>query len=226
MKKQNTQNRRQFFKHSAKLALALGAINQGFANENGASQSTNQDIFMKSSTQSVAKTHDARVKTLLISSHPYPERSFFIKGLEQAAGRVRGVQVRNLESVYGFDTSRIDGAAERALTRDFERVAFLFPTHWFNITPMMKAYLNEAWGSVGPGLWQGKEMLVISTAAGGSSTYGANGRVGVELKDIFLSMKASALHCGMRYLEPLVFQGVSSSELGNYQNALISRLTT
>ncbi|MFS6972503.1 NAD(P)H-dependent oxidoreductase [Escherichia coli] len=29
----------------------------------------------------------------------------------------------------------------------------IFPTHWFNITPMMKAWLNETWGSVGPGLW-------------------------------------------------------------------------
>ncbi|EHC2237115.1 flavodoxin family protein, partial [Escherichia coli] len=28
----------------------------------------------------------------------------------------------------------------------------IFPTHWFNITPMMKAWLNETRGSVGPGL--------------------------------------------------------------------------
>lgn len=167
----------------------------------------------------------AQVKTLLIASHPYPERSTFIKGLEEAARSVKGVEVRNLESLYGYDTRAIDGAKEREITRQYDRIVFLFPTHWFNITPMMKAYLNETWGSVGAGLWSGKEMLIVSTAAGGSSTYGKNGRVGVELKDVFLPMKASALHCGMTYLEPLVFEAVSYSKLESYQKALIERLS-
>lgn len=167
----------------------------------------------------------AQVKTLLIASHPYPESSTFIKGLEEAARSVKGVEVRNLESLYGYDTRAIDGAKEREITRQYDRIVFLFPTHWFNITPMMKAYLNETWGSVGAGLWSGKEMLIVSTAAGGSSTYGKNGRVGVELKDVFLPMKASALHCGMTYLEPLVFEAVSYSKLESYQKALIERLS-
>lgn len=171
-----------------------------------------------------AFANEAKVKTLVIVSHPYPEYSTFIKGLEQAARSVKGVEVRNLEQIYGYDTRAIDGNLERKITREHQRIVFLFPTHWFNITPMMKAYLNETWGSVGPGLWQGKQMLVVSTAAGGRSTYGKNGRVGVELKDVFLPMKASALHCGMEYLEPLVFEGVSSSRLESYKQNLIERL--
>lgn len=167
---------------------------------------------------------EAKVKSLVIVSHPYFERSTFINGLEQAARSVKGVEVRNLEQIYGYDTRAIDGDTERKITREHQRIVFLFPTHWFNITPMMKAYLNETWGSVGPGLWQGKQMLVVSTAGGGRSTYGKNGRVGVELKDVFLPMKASALHCGMEYLEPLVFEGVNSSQLESYKQALIQRL--
>lgn len=89
---------------------------------------------------------------------------------------------------------------------------------------MIKAYLNDVWGSVGPGLWQGKEMLIVSTAAGGSSTYGKNGRIGVSFADVFLPMKATALHCGMSYLPPLAFEGASSSGLGEYQKTLIKRL--
>ncbi|WP_343354253.1 NAD(P)H-dependent oxidoreductase [Helicobacter mastomyrinus] len=158
-------------------------------------------------------------------SHPYPESSFFIKALESAARSVKNVEVRNLESLYGFDTRAIDGTKERQITREFQRIVFLFSTHWFNITPMMKAYLNETWSSVGPDLWKGKEMLVVSTAGGEASTYGKNGRVGIELKDIFVSMKASADHAGMTYLEPLVFQGISRSAIKNYQNALIQRLS-
>lgn len=168
---------------------------------------------------------EAKVKTLVIASHPYPNSSTFIKLLEQAARSVKNVEVRNLESIYGYDTRAINGSLEREITRKYERIVFLFPTHWFNITPMMKAYLNETWGNVGPNLWQGKQMLVVSTAAGGSSTYGKNGRVGVELADVFLSMKASAAHAGMEYLPPLVFQAVRTSELENYKNAFIERLT-
>lgn len=167
---------------------------------------------------------ETKIKTLVIVSHPYPEHSTFIKGLEQTARSIKGVEVRNLEQIYGYDTRAIDGDTERKITREHQRIVFLFPTHWFNITPMMKAYLNETWGSVGAGLWQGKQMLVVSTAGGGRSTYGKNGRVGVELKDVFLPMKASALHCGMEYLEPLVFEAINSSQLENYKQALIQRL--
>ncbi|WP_426816976.1 NAD(P)H-dependent oxidoreductase [Winslowiella sp. 2C04] len=164
------------------------------------------------------------IKTLVIVSHPYPERSVLTKGLQQAAESMEGVTVRNLESIYGFDTRKINGEEERRIMRDHSRIVFLFPTHWFNITPMMKAWLNDTWGSVGPGSWQGKEMLVVSTAAGGASTYGEAGRIGVTLADVFLPMKASALHTGMTYLPPLVFQNASGSNLAVYQRQLIERL--
>lgn len=164
------------------------------------------------------------IKTLVIVSHPYPERSVLTKGLQEAAESLEGVTVRNLETLYGYDTRRINGDAERKMMREHRRVVFIFPTHWFNITPMMKAWLNETWGSVGSGLWQGKEMFVVSTAAGGSSTYGTDGRIGVSLADVFLPMKASALHAGMTWLPPLVFESASSDRLPSYQHQLIERL--
>ena len=141
-----------------------------------------------------------------------------------SAERVAGVTVRNLETIYGFDTRAIKADDERRMTQEHERIVFIFPTHWFNITPMMKAWLNDTWGSVGPDLWQGKEMLVVSTAAGGSSTYGASGRIGITLADVFWPMKATALHCGMTYLPPLVFESANSGRLPDYQRQLIQRL--
>lgn len=167
----------------------------------------------------------SHIRTLVIVSHPYPERSVMIKGLQQAAESVDGVTVRNLETLYGFDTRKINGDEERRITRLNDRIVFIFPTHWFNITPMMKAYMNDTWGSVGPDLWKGKEMLIVTTAAGDDSTYGKNGRTGTELADVFTPMKASALHTGMTWLPPLVFQGVRTSQLPEYQRQLIERLT-
>ncbi len=171
-----------------------------------------------------AQTARAAKKTLVIVSHPYLERSVLTKGLQQAAESVGNVTVRNLETLYGFDTRAINGDEKRLLTREHERIVFIFPTHWFNLTPMLKAYMNDTWSSVGPGLWQGKELLIVSTAAGGDSTYGKRGRIGVDLADVFTPLKASALHAGMTYLSPLVFQSANASELPAYQKALIERL--
>jgi glutathione-regulated potassium-efflux system ancillary protein KefF len=204
---ENIMNRRNFLKADLLLALAIA-----------------NSLPTASGAQVTEKTHKTDIKTLLIASHPYPERSVMIKGLQLAAESVDGVTVRNLETIYGFDTRAINGQAEREITKAHERIVFMFPTHWFNVTPMLKAYLNDVWGSVGPGLWQGKEMLIVTTAAGGESTYGPSGRIGIELADVFTPMKASALHAGMRYLPPLAFQGVTASELPDYQRALIERL--
>lgn len=193
-------NRRELIKAGAVLTAA--AFTASFA---GAKESTD-------------------IKTLVIVSHPYPERSVFTRALQQAAESVEGVTVRNLETIYGFDTRAIDAAKEHQLTREHDRIVFIFPTHWFNITPMMKAYMNDVWGSVGPGLWQGKEFLTVTQAGGGRSTYGKDGCIGVELKDVFLPLKASALHCGMSYLEPLAFEAANESKIPEYQRALIARL--
>lgn len=167
----------------------------------------------------------AEANTLVIVSHPYPEQSVMTKGLEEAARSVPGVTVRNLEALYGFDSRNINADEERRLMREHARVVFIFPTHWFNITPMMKVWLNDTWGSVGPGIWQGKEMMIVTTAAGGESTYGESGRIGVSLADVFTPMKASALHAGMTWLPPLAFENASRRRLPEYQRQLVERLT-
>lgn len=200
-------NRRDFLKADLLLAATLGS-----------------GLLTVGAARAADKPHKTEIKTLMIASHPYPERSVMIKGLQQAAESIDGVEVRNLETIYGFDTRAIDAQKEREITRLHDRIVFLFPTHWFNITPMMKAYLNDVWGSVGPGLWQGKEMLVVTTAGGGASTYGQSGRIGIDLEDVFTPMKASALHAGMTYLTPLAFQAASASQLPQYRQRLIERL--
>ncbi len=72
----------------------------------------------------------SHIRTLVIVSHPYPERSVMIKGLQQAAESVDGVTVRNLETLYGFDTRKINGDEERRITRQNDRIVFIFPTHF------------------------------------------------------------------------------------------------
>ena len=68
-------------------------------------------------------------------------------------------------------------------------------------------------------------MMIVTTAAGGESTYGESGRIGVSLADVFTPMKASALHAGMTWLPPLAFENASRSRLPEYQRQLVERLT-
>ncbi|GGB01822.1 hypothetical protein GCM10007414_13790 [Agarivorans gilvus] len=82
------------------------------------------------------------MKPLVIVSPPYPEQSNAIKSLENAALDVADVTVRNLESLYGNNLDSIDVAAEQAACEGIDHTVFVLPIHWFNLTPMLKAYLN------------------------------------------------------------------------------------
>ncbi|WP_372378091.1 NAD(P)H-dependent oxidoreductase [Vibrio natriegens] len=172
------------------------------------------------------------MKTLVIVSHPYPDNSTAIKSLENASMDVSDVTIRNLESLYGNDMDKIDIAAEQAACEGMERIVFMFPIHWFNITPMLKAYLNAVWtygwafGPEGKALTN-KEMLVVTTAGATAHTYSSEGLIQSTIEEVLTPMKASALYVGMKYLEPLYFyeaMGVSEEKLADYNSKLIERL--
>ncbi len=154
------------------------------------------------------------MKTLVIVSHPYFERSSAIRALQQVAGKVADVTVRNLESIYGSKTSAFDVATEQRAMEAADRIVFLFPIHWFNMTPMLKAYLNEVWtygwafGPDGTAL-KGKTLQAVVTAGGSEHTYSAEGLIESTIDEVLTPLKASALYVGMTYLPPLAFFGTT-----------------
>lgn len=150
------------------------------------------------------------MKTLVIVSHPYPEQSVAIKALQQLAESTPNITVRNLEALYGSDINGFDVAAEQAASDAADRIVFLFPIHWFNLTPMLKAYLNMVWSygwAFGPNgtALKNKEMQVVVTAGAREFTYSEAGIIHSSMADVLTPMKASALYIGMKYNEPLAF---------------------
>ena len=169
--------------------------------------------------------HEAR--TLVIASHPYPERSVVNKALHQVVEDMDGVVYRNLESIYGNDVKAIDVAAERKAYEGVDTVVYIFPIHWFNLTPMLKAYFNEVWFQWGPQALKGKKMLVVVTAGGSESFYSRSGELGLTIDEILTPMKACARYVGMTYLEPVAFLDVSGADparIRSYQTQLRNRL--
>ena len=152
------------------------------------------------------------MKTLVIVSHTYPEQSVAIKALQQVAEHTANVTVRNLETLYGNDAARMDIAAEQQVHEAADRIVYLYPTHWFNLTPMLKSYLNQVWaygwafGPEGTAL-KGKEMQVVTTAGASEFTYSHAGLIQSSMDEVLSPMKASALEVGLRCNRPLAFFG-------------------
>lgn len=165
-------------------------------------------------------------KTVILASHPYPDRSVVNKALWDVAQKAEGAYYRNLESVYGDNLRGFDRAAELQLYRQMDRLVLMFPIHWFNLTPMLKAYLNEIWGSGSPSELRGKELLVICTTAGGEDAYSNTGRLRFTIEEVLTPLRASAAYTGMNFLKPLAFFAAAGdpSSLRRYQDAVAARL--
>lgn len=157
------------------------------------------------------------MKTLLIVSHPLFAQSSVIRTLMQVADSQPDTEVRHLEALYGDDPARIDIAQEQAAHAGVERVVYLFPIHWFNLTPMLKSYLNIVWtygwafGPEGHAL-RGKAMQVVVSAGADAHTYTHQGLIQSTMDEVLTPMKASALYVGMRYLPPLAFHDMMGAD--------------
>lgn len=172
------------------------------------------------------------MKTLVVVSHPGLDRSIVTRTLQQAAQQFPGATVRHLEALYGNDPDRIDVAAEQQAHDGVERVVYLFPIRWFNVPPMLKAYLDRVWtygwafGPQGDAL-RGKAMQVVVSAGASEHTYSHAGLIRSTMDEVLTPMKASALYVGMRYLEPLAFfdnMNPSAEKLSAMRSAFAERL--
>lgn len=70
-----------------------------------------------------------KATTLVIASHPYPERSVVNKALQQTVANMEGVIYRNLETLYGNDIRAINVEAERKPYEGVDRVVYMYPIH-------------------------------------------------------------------------------------------------
>lgn len=174
------------------------------------------------------------MKTLVIVSHPYPDQSVATKALQQIAENTPNVTVRNLESLYGSDINGFDVAAEQKAHEEADRIVYLFPIHWFNLTPMLKAYLNKVWSygwAFGPNgtALKNKEMQVVATAGASEHTYSAEGMIRSSMDEVLTPMKASAYYVGMKYNKPLAFyeaMGANEETISALQKTFTEWLTT
>ena len=97
---------------------------------------------------------------------------------------------------------------------------------WFKLTPILKVYMNEVWGSGAPPELRGKELFVVTTTAGGEEAYSLKGRLGFTIEEVLTPLRASANYIGMKFAKPPCFFAASgdAGSLRRYQQALAGRL--
>ncbi|TCP92175.1 glutathione-regulated potassium-efflux system ancillary protein KefF [Cricetibacter osteomyelitidis] len=172
------------------------------------------------------------MKTLLVVSHPNFAQSRVIKALAEAAGSLQDVEIRNIDVLYGKDFTAIDVEAEKAAHERADRIVYLFPIHWFNLTPMLKAYMNSVWQygwAFGEGgfAFAGKELQIIAAAGAADSTYQHDGLVRYTGAEVLAPLEASAYYTSFTYNQPLFFtssNAVSDEGLQEWQRQVIERL--
>lgn len=148
------------------------------------------------------------------------------KALWEVAQRAEGASFKNLEMMHSENLRGFDRVAERKAYAAIDRLILMFPIRWFNLTPMLAAYLNEIWGAGPPGELQGKEMLVVTTTGGDANAYSRQGRLGFTIEEVLTPLRASAKYASMSFSEPSVFFGATGepTALRHYQDALTTRL--
>lgn len=140
------------------------------------------------------------MKILVIYSHSYPEQSVSGKAILEVFGQDAEVAVRNLEELYPEGTA-IDVATEQAELVRADVIVFQHPVFWFNIPSRLKRWMDDvlqygfAYGTGGDKL-HGKKFYHSYTTGAPSETYAKGSELEQALQ---LSVKTSALYCGMDY---------------------------
>ncbi len=146
------------------------------------------------------------MKTLIVFSHSYFVNSRINKALLQAVSTLPNVTVRNLDELYGSDFSKIDVATEQKYLTEHDRIVFQFPTFWFNMPSMLKAYMDNvfthgwAYGSTGHAL-EGKEFVIATSTGSSKEKYDKNG---IAVEKFLNSLLTSAAFVGMKVQAPFV----------------------
>ncbi|MBC7624708.1 MAG: glutathione-regulated potassium-efflux system oxidoreductase KefF [Aeromicrobium sp.] len=167
---------------------------------------------------------------LVISAHPYPQRSRASRALIDAVRDLPGVAVRSLYDKYpDFD---IDVEAEQTALTAARVVVWLHPIYWYSVPGLLKHWfdvvLTRGWAyGGGAAALAGKACLWVTTTGGTSETYTEQG-VHQRPFDAFVApVEQTAKFCGMRWLAPLHFYGahvISDAELASHAALFRARL--
>lgn len=147
------------------------------------------------------------VRAVVISAHPYPDRSTTGRALLDAVRSLDEVEVRSLYELYP-DFS-IDVAAEQAALLRADVVVWHAPIYWYAVPAMLSLWfekvLTHGWAfGEGTTALAGKRTLWVTTTGGSERSYAPGALHGRPFADYVPSLEQTARFCGMTWEEPMI----------------------
>jgi glutathione-regulated potassium-efflux system ancillary protein KefF len=169
----------------------------------------------------------------LVFAHPYPDRSRANRRLLAAVEDLAGLEVRSLYDAY--PTFDIDVQAEQASLLKADTIVWHHPTYWYSVPGLLKHWFDKvlvrgwAYGD-GTAALRGKRCLWVTTTGGDEEAYRPEGMHGRPFSHYSPVVEQTAVFCGMRWLDPIIVQGVNRASLseldalGQQYRARLARL--
>lgn len=145
---------------------------------------------------------------LIVYAHPYPDQSRVNQQMLKRASSNPDVVIRSLYDLYpDFD---IDVEAEQRAVEQAQLVVLQHPMYWYSMPPLLKLWIDKvftqgwAYGKGAVGL-KGKGLLWAVTTGGQQDHFQIGDYPGFSV--LAQPLHATAIYCGMRWLDPVVVHG-------------------
>jgi glutathione-regulated potassium-efflux system ancillary protein KefG len=142
---------------------------------------------------------------LVIYAHPNHNVSRLNKALINEISDINGVTISDLYKKY--PDGKIDVLQEQSLMVANSLIILQYPMHWFNTTPLLKAWIDEvfienfAYGASNKLI--NKQFMCCITIGGSKERYSSN-PPGLTLLDLLKPFEYTAKYCSMNYRRPFV----------------------
>ncbi|MEX9252771.1 glutathione-regulated potassium-efflux system oxidoreductase KefF [Pseudenterobacter timonensis] len=150
---------------------------------------------------------------LIIYAHPYPQHSHANRYMLEHLNTLDGVEVRSLYQLY--PDFNIDIAAEQEALSRADLLVWQHPMQWYSTPPLLKLWIDKvlshgwAYGHGGTAL-KGKSLLWAVTTGGSEHHFEIGAHPGFEV--LAQPLQATALYCGLEWLEPFVMHDTFISD--------------
>lgn len=145
-------------------------------------------------------------KTIIISGHPNPERSFANTSILSHLEDTEGVEIRQLITLY--TDYNIDSEKEIRILTEAKHIILQFPFHWYGVPPILKMWIDSVTTPLVYGQHKGalkNKTLIISTTTGGpAESYASTGYNKHSMKEFLLPVIKLGDSLGMHVPDPVI----------------------
>lgn len=146
---------------------------------------------------------------LILSAHPDIETSRTNRAMLAAAGRLPGVEITDLYTLYPDGEIDVDRECARLL--DAQTIVLQFPLQWYSTPSRLKEWQDTILTHMvyldfeGQGKHLvGRRFLLAVTAGASEATYAADGYNRYDIEDILRPLQATSNRCGFAWQKPFV----------------------